>query len=84
MASWAVAWSEPVSATRTSTISRRNTPEYDLSQPNVRAVVRPTAARAAETTDDDDFEKVSSHSHRRRFAQRSLVDRQLILPAVPN
>jgi integrase len=49
----------------------------ELSQPGVRAVVRRTAARAAEATGDTDFEKVSSHDLRRRFAQRLLVDQQV-------
>jgi len=52
-------------------------PYIDLSQPGVRAVVRRTAGRAAEATGDDDFEKVSTHALRRRFAQRLLVDRQM-------
>jgi len=54
-----------------------NDPYIDLSQPGVRAVVRRTAARAADTTDDEDFEKVSTHDLRRRFAQRLLVDKQM-------
>ncbi|MDS0261841.1 site-specific integrase [Haloarcula sp. S1CR25-12] len=54
-----------------------NDPYIDLSQPGVRAVVRRTAARAADATDDDDFEKVSTHDLRRRFAQRLLVDEQM-------
>ena len=49
----------------------------DLKQPGVRAVIRRTAARAAEATGDDDFEKVSTHDLRRRFAQRLLVDEQM-------
>ncbi|WP_277543756.1 site-specific integrase [Haloarcula laminariae] len=52
-------------------------PYIDLSQPGVRAVVRRTAARAAEVTGDDDFEKVSTHDLRRRFAQRLLIDQQM-------
>jgi len=52
-------------------------PYIDLSQPGVRAVVRRTAARAAEATGDNDFEKVSTHDLRRRFAQRLLVDEQM-------
>ena len=52
-------------------------PYIDLSQPGVRAVVRRTAARVAEATGDDDFEKVSTHDLRRRFAQRLLVDEQM-------
>ncbi|WP_336339674.1 site-specific integrase [Haloarcula brevis] len=52
-------------------------PYIDLSQPGVRAVVRRTATRAAEATGDEDFEKVSTHDLRRRFAQRLLVDEQM-------
>jgi len=52
-------------------------PYIDLSQPGVRAVVRRTAARAADATGDDDFRKVSTHDLRRRFAQRLLVDQQM-------
>jgi len=52
-------------------------PFIELKQPGVRAVVRRTAARTAETTGDDDFEKVSTHDLRRRFAQRLLVDEQV-------
>jgi integrase len=40
-------------------------------------VIRRTAARAAEATSDEDFEKVSTHDLRRRFAQRLLVDEQM-------
>lgn len=40
-------------------------------------MVRRTAARAAEATADDDFEKVSTHDLRRRFAQRLLVNEQM-------
>jgi len=52
-------------------------PFIDLKQPGVRAVVRRTAARTAEATGDDDFQKVSTHDLRRRFAQRLLVDQQM-------
>jgi len=52
-------------------------PFIDLKQPGVRAVVRRTAARAAEATGDGDFAKVSTHDLRRRFAQRLLVDQQM-------
>lgn len=54
-----------------------NDPFIDLKQPGVRAVVRRTAARAADQTGDEDFEKVSTHDLRRRFAQRLLVDEQM-------
>ncbi len=36
-----------------------------------------TAERAAQETGDQDFEKVSTHDLRRRFAQRLLVDQQM-------
>jgi len=49
----------------------------DLKQPGVRAVVRRTAQRAARQTGHADFEKVSTHDLRRRFAQRLLVDQQM-------
>jgi integrase len=49
-------------------------PYIDLTAGGVRAVVRRTADAAAERTGDDDFEDVSSHDLRRRFAQRLLVD----------
>jgi integrase len=52
-------------------------PFIDLKQPGVRAVIRRTAARAADDTGDEDFEKVSTHDLRRRFAQRLLVDQQM-------
>lgn len=55
-----------------------NDPYVDLSQPGVRAAVKRTAERAAEATGDDDFRKVSTHDLRRRFAQRLLVDQQMI------
>jgi integrase len=49
----------------------------DLATDSVRKVVSRTAEKAAEMTGDDDFEKVSSHDLRRRFAQRLLVDEEL-------
>jgi len=52
-------------------------PYIDLKQPGIRAVVRRTAQRAAHQTGDDDFERVSTHDLRRRFAQRLLVDQQM-------
>ena len=52
-------------------------PVIDLSPRGVRAVVERTAARAAEETGDSDYEYVSSHDLRRRFAQRLLVDHSL-------
>ncbi len=52
-------------------------PLVDLSTRGVRAVVKRTAERAAEETGDPDYQHVSSHDLRRRFAQRLLVDRQM-------
>jgi integrase len=52
----------------------RNEPLVDLTERGVRDVVKRTAERAAEETGDDDFQYVSSHDLRRRFAQRLLVD----------
>jgi len=54
-----------------------NDPFIDLSQPGVRAAVGRTADRAADATGDSDFERVSTHDLRRRFAQRLLVDEQM-------
>jgi len=52
--------------------------EYiDLSTRGVRAVVSRTAEAAAEQAGDQDFQHVSSHDLRRRFAQRLLVDEQV-------
>jgi integrase len=55
----------------------RHEPLVDLSERGVRDVVKRTAERAAEETGDDDFQYVSSHDLRRRFAQRLLVDEQV-------
>ncbi|WP_311170640.1 site-specific integrase [Halobellus ordinarius] len=49
----------------------------DISERAVRDVVKRTAERAADQTGDEDFQYVSSHDLRRRFAQRLLVDEQL-------
>jgi integrase len=49
-------------------------PYIDLTAGGVRAAVRRTADAAADRTGDRDFEDVSSHDLRRRFAQRLLVD----------
>jgi len=46
----------------------------DLTERGVRGVVKRTAAAAADETGDSDFDYVSSHDLRRRFAQRLLVD----------
>lgn len=52
-------------------------PFVDLTERGVRAVVKRTAARAAERSGRDDYQHVSSHDLRRRFAQRLLVDEQM-------
>ncbi|WP_367175081.1 site-specific integrase [Haloarcula rubripromontorii] len=49
----------------------------ELTERGVRAAVKRTAEAAADQTGDDDFQHVSSHDLRRRFAQRLLVDREL-------
>ncbi|MDL0144712.1 site-specific integrase [Halobacterium salinarum] len=49
----------------------------DLTERGVRDVVKRTAERAATETGDDDYQYVSSHDLRRRFAQRLLVDENL-------
>ena len=57
---------------------RPSDPYVSLTESGVRAVVKrvadATADAAAERTGDDDFQDVSSHDLRRRFAQRLLVD----------
>jgi integrase len=55
----------------------RNDPYIPLSTRGVRAVVERTAERAAQETGDDDFQHVSSHDLRRRYAQRLLVDKSM-------
>jgi integrase len=55
----------------------RDEPLIDLTERGVRAVVKRTAERAAEETGVDDYQHVSSHDLRRRFAQRLLVDEQV-------
>jgi integrase len=52
-------------------------PFVDLTERGVRAAVKRTAEAAAEQTGDADFERVSSHDLRRRFAQRLLVDEEV-------
>jgi integrase len=52
-------------------------PLVDLTERGVRAVIKRTADHAAAATGDGDFQYVSSHDLRRRFAQRLLVDRQM-------
>jgi integrase len=52
-------------------------PFVELTERGVRAAVKRTAEAAAEATGDQDFEHVSSHDLRRRFAQRLLVDEEI-------
>jgi len=52
-------------------------PFVELTERGVRAAVKRTAEAAAEATGDRDFEHVSSHDLRRRFAQRLLVDEEI-------
>jgi len=52
-------------------------PFVDLTERGVRAAVKRTAEAAADETGDQDFQHVSSHDLRRRFAQRLLVDEEM-------
>lgn len=52
-------------------------PFIDLSESGVRAAVKRVAERAAAETGETDFEHVSSHDLRRRYAQRLLVDERM-------
>lgn len=52
-------------------------PFVDLSERGVRAAVKRTAKVAAEETGNQDFERVSTHDLRRRFAQWLLVDEEI-------
>jgi integrase len=52
-------------------------PFIELSTRSVRKVVSRTADAAADQTGDSDFERVSSHDLRRRYAQRLLVDQDM-------
>ena len=55
----------------------RSEPIVDLTPRAVRAIVKRTARRAAEETGVEDFDYVSAHDLRRRYAQRLLVDNQM-------
>ena len=55
----------------------RSEPIVDLTPRAVRAIVKRTARRAAEQTGVEDFNYVSAHDLRRRYAQRLLVDNQM-------
>jgi integrase len=52
-------------------------PFVDLTERGVRAAVKRTANAASDATGDIDFQHVSSHDLRRRFAQRLLVDENM-------
>ena len=52
-------------------------PFIDLTERGVRAAVKRTAEAAAQSTGNNDYQHVSSHDLRRRFAQRLLVDKEL-------
>lgn len=52
-------------------------PYIDLTQSGVRAVVKRIANRAADETGNNDYQHVSSHDLRRRYAQRLLVDERM-------
>ena len=49
----------------------------DLTERGVRGAVKRTAEAAAEETGKEDYNHVSSHDLRRRFAQRLLVDEEI-------
>jgi len=52
----------------------RDKPYIELSDRGVRSVVKRTAEETAEATGNQDYQYVSSHDLRRRYAQRLLVD----------
>jgi hypothetical protein len=52
-------------------------PIIDVTERGVRAVVKRTAERAADQTDNGKFQSVSSHDLQQRFTQRFLVDQQM-------
>lgn len=52
-------------------------PLIQVSTRRVRDIVKEAADSAAETAGEPDFQYVSSHDLRRRFAQRLLVDKQM-------
>ncbi|MCU4718986.1 site-specific integrase [Halapricum hydrolyticum] len=56
---------------------RPSDPFIDLSESGVRAVVKRVAERTAEATGEEDYQYVSSHDLRRRYAQRLLVDESM-------
>jgi integrase len=49
-------------------------PFFDLTESGVRAAVKRVAERTAQETGNNDYNHVSSHDLRRRYAQRLLVD----------
>lgn len=52
-------------------------PYINVGQSAVRKIVKRTAHRTAEKTGEDDYQFVSSHDLRRRYAQRLLVDHNM-------
>lgn len=52
-------------------------PFVNLTERGIRAAVKRTAKAAADATENEDFNHVSSHDLRRRFAQRLLVDENM-------
>lgn len=56
---------------------REEEPYIDLTERGVRDVVKRTAKSAMESTGDNDYQYISSHDLRRRFAQRLLVDEKM-------
>jgi len=52
-------------------------PYIELTESGIRAAVKRIANRTARETGNDDFEHVSSHDLRRRYAQRLLVDERM-------
>lgn len=52
-------------------------PIVELSERGVRAVIKRTAEHVASETGESDWEHVSSHDLRRRYAQRLLVDENM-------
>ena len=52
-------------------------PYVDVSSWTIQRIVKRTAERAAERTDNSDFQKVSSHDLRRYFVHTCLVEKRM-------
>jgi integrase len=52
-------------------------PFIDMTRRSVQRIVKTVAERTAERTDNDDFQKVSSHDLRRYFAHTCLVEKRM-------